>query len=90
MREIIAGELPPLGLHVFVPDFQAKATNLGRHLAEDRVRPILAVLTVSAPLASEEPPNAQLALPKGSRPSCESTQAQSVAHAIVAARSGSV
>ena len=37
---------PPLGLHVFVPDFRAKAANLVRNLAENRTRLIQAVLTV--------------------------------------------
>jgi SAM-dependent methyltransferase len=46
MRDFFAGEQPPLGLHVFVPDFQAKAANLVRNLAEDRARLIQAVLTV--------------------------------------------
>ena len=46
MRQFFAGEQPPLGLHVFVPDFQAKAANLVRNLAEDRARLIQAVLTV--------------------------------------------
>jgi SAM-dependent methyltransferase len=45
MRELFAGELPTLGLHVFVPDFPAKAANLVRNLAEDRARLIQAVLT---------------------------------------------
>ena len=45
MRQRFAGEQPPLGLHVFVPDFQAKATNLVRNLAEDRTRLIQAVMT---------------------------------------------
>jgi sarcosine/dimethylglycine N-methyltransferase len=45
MRQLFAGEPPRLGLHVFVPDFQAKATNLVRNLAEDRIRLIQAVLT---------------------------------------------
>ena len=45
MRQLFAGELPRLGLHVFVPDFQAKATNLIRNLAGDRTRLIQAVLT---------------------------------------------
>ena len=50
MREFFAGEQPPLGLHVFVPDFPAKAANLVRNLAEDRARLIQAVLTtVAAP-----------------------------------------
>jgi SAM-dependent methyltransferase len=47
MREFFAGERPPLGLHVFVPDFQAKAANLVRNLGEDRARLIQAVLTVA-------------------------------------------
>jgi SAM-dependent methyltransferase len=45
MRQFLAGERPPLGLHVFVPDFQAKAANLVRNLAESRTRLIQAVLT---------------------------------------------
>lgn len=60
MRAFFAGEQPPLGLHVFVPDLPAKAANLVRNLAEDRARLIQAVLTVAAaPLASEPPPNAR-------------------------------
>ncbi len=50
MREFLAGEQPPLGLHVFVPDFQAKAANLVHNLAEDRARLIQAVLTVDGDL----------------------------------------
>jgi SAM-dependent methyltransferase len=46
MRSFFAGEQPPLGLHVFVPDFQTKAANLVRNLAEGRARLIQAVLTV--------------------------------------------
>jgi SAM-dependent methyltransferase len=46
MREFLAAGQPPLGLHVFVPDFAAKAANLARNLAEDRARLIQAVLTV--------------------------------------------
>jgi sarcosine/dimethylglycine N-methyltransferase len=45
MRAFLAGERPPLGLHVFVPDFPVKAANLVRNLAEDRARLIQAVLT---------------------------------------------
>jgi SAM-dependent methyltransferase len=48
MREFLAGGQRPLGLHVFVPDFPAKAANLVRNLAEDRARLIQAVLTVPA------------------------------------------
>jgi hypothetical protein len=48
MRSFFAGEQPPLGLHVFVPDFQTKAANLVRNLAEGRARLIQAVLTVPA------------------------------------------
>jgi sarcosine/dimethylglycine N-methyltransferase len=44
MRQFLAAERQPLGLHVFVPDFQAKAANLVRNLAEDRARLIQAVL----------------------------------------------
>ena len=48
MRAFLAGEQPALGLHVFVPDFLAKAENLVRNLAEGRARLIQAVLTASA------------------------------------------
>ena len=47
MRQFFAGEQPQLGLHVFVPDFPAKAANLVRNLAEDRARLIQAVLTTA-------------------------------------------
>src|SRR3954447_885524 len=43
MGELFAGEPPTLGLHVFVPDFPAKAANLARNLAENRARLIQAV-----------------------------------------------
>jgi hypothetical protein len=49
MRELFAGEQPPLGLHVFVPDFPAKAAKLVRNLREGRARLIQAALTVAAP-----------------------------------------
>ncbi len=45
MRDFLAGDPPPLGLHVFVPDFRVKAANLVRNLAENRTRLIQAVLT---------------------------------------------
>ena len=48
MRGFFAAERPPLGLHVFVPDFEVKGANLVRNLAEDRARLIQAVLTVEA------------------------------------------
>jgi sarcosine/dimethylglycine N-methyltransferase len=48
MRAFLAGERPPLGLHVFVPDFPVKAANLVRNLGEDRARLIQAVLTAAA------------------------------------------
>ncbi|HEY1595184.1 MAG TPA: class I SAM-dependent methyltransferase [Thermoleophilaceae bacterium] len=48
MRQFLAGEQPPLGLHVFVPDFPAKAANLVRNLGEDRARLIQAVWARSA------------------------------------------
>jgi sarcosine/dimethylglycine N-methyltransferase len=48
MQGFFAGEQPVLGLHVFVPDFRAKATNLVRNLDEDRARLIQAVLTTDA------------------------------------------
>ena len=47
MREFLTGEQPALGLHVFVPDFAAKAANLVRNLAENRARLIQAVLTAA-------------------------------------------
>jgi ubiquinone/menaquinone biosynthesis C-methylase UbiE len=46
MGAFLAGEPAPLGLHVFVPDFPAKAANLARNLEEDRARLIQAVLAV--------------------------------------------
>ncbi len=49
MRQFLAGEQPPLGLHVFVPDFRIKAANLVRNLTEDRARLIQAVLVAGAP-----------------------------------------
>jgi hypothetical protein len=45
MRAFLTAPQPPLGLHVFVPDFATKAANLVRSLAEDRARLIRAVLT---------------------------------------------
>jgi sarcosine/dimethylglycine N-methyltransferase len=52
MRAFFAGEQPPLGLQVFVPDFPAKSANLVRNLSEDRARLIQAVLiAAAAPLA---------------------------------------
>jgi sarcosine/dimethylglycine N-methyltransferase len=45
MRAFLAGERPPLGLQVFVPNFPVKAANLVRNLGEDRARLIQAVLT---------------------------------------------
>jgi sarcosine/dimethylglycine N-methyltransferase len=45
MQGFFAGEQPPLGLHVFVPDFKTKGANLVRNLGEDRARLIQAVLT---------------------------------------------
>jgi sarcosine/dimethylglycine N-methyltransferase len=47
MAERFAGEPPALGLHVFVPGFQAKSANLVRNLSEDRARLIRAVLTAA-------------------------------------------
>jgi hypothetical protein len=47
MRDFLAAEPSPLGLHVFVPDFPAKAANLVRNLSEDRARLIQAVLTAT-------------------------------------------
>jgi sarcosine/dimethylglycine N-methyltransferase len=43
MGAFLAGEQPPLGLHVFVPDFPAKAANLARNLDENRARVIQGV-----------------------------------------------
>jgi sarcosine/dimethylglycine N-methyltransferase len=45
VRQFLAGQQQPLGLHVFVPDFHAKATNLVRNVTENRARLIQAVLT---------------------------------------------
>jgi SAM-dependent methyltransferase len=45
MEQFFAAEPPPLGLHVFVPEFPTKAANLVRNLVEDRARLIQAVLT---------------------------------------------
>jgi SAM-dependent methyltransferase len=47
VRQFLAGQQQPLGLHVFVPDFHAKATNLVRNVTEDRARLIQAVLTAN-------------------------------------------
>jgi ubiquinone/menaquinone biosynthesis C-methylase UbiE len=47
MRDFLAAEPSPLGLHVFVADFPAKAANLVRNLSEDRARLIQAVLTAT-------------------------------------------
>ena len=59
MRAFLAGQQPALGLHVFVPDFLAKANNLVRNLAEGRARLIQAVLTASAdPIPTPPPPTA--------------------------------
>jgi SAM-dependent methyltransferase len=44
MKDFLAGPRQPLGLHVFVPDFEAKVANLVRNLTEDRARLIQAVL----------------------------------------------
>ena len=49
MTDFVSAEQPPLGLHVFVPDFQTKVTNLVRNIAEDRARLIQAVFTATAP-----------------------------------------
>jgi hypothetical protein len=55
MRDFLAGEQPPLGLHVFVPHFPAKASNLLRNLAENRARLIQALHTVdAAPFAQRQ------------------------------------
>jgi sarcosine/dimethylglycine N-methyltransferase len=48
MTDFLAREPGPLGLHVFVPDFQAKAANLVRNIDEGRARLIQAVLTATA------------------------------------------
>jgi SAM-dependent methyltransferase len=45
VRQFLAGAQQPLGLHVFVPDFQTKAANLVRNVTENRARLIQAVLT---------------------------------------------
>jgi SAM-dependent methyltransferase len=48
MGEFFAGEQPPLGLHVFVPEFEAKVNNLVRALAEGQARLIQGVATTDA------------------------------------------
>jgi SAM-dependent methyltransferase len=55
MRDFLAGDPPLLGLHVFVPDFSAKAANLVRNLAENRTRLIQAVLKAADPPGSRMP-----------------------------------
>lgn len=45
MSSFFANAQPKLGLHVIVPNFRAKTTNLVRNLAERRARLIQAVLT---------------------------------------------
>jgi sarcosine/dimethylglycine N-methyltransferase len=47
MHDFLGREPGPLGLHVFVPDFQAKVENLVRNIDEDRVRLIQAVLSAA-------------------------------------------
>jgi sarcosine/dimethylglycine N-methyltransferase len=64
MEEFFAGEQPPLGLHVFVRDFEVKVTNLVHSLAEGRARLIQAVVTVPASQASKQTPNAQFIVPE--------------------------
>lgn len=54
MRAFLAGEQPALGLHVFVPGFQASAANLVRSLAEGRARLIQAVFTSSPSRAGRD------------------------------------
>ncbi len=44
MRVMLANDLPPLGLHVFVPDFRVKAENLVANLEEGRAGLVQAVL----------------------------------------------
>jgi sarcosine/dimethylglycine N-methyltransferase len=46
MRAFLASDRPALGLQVFVPDFEVKASNLVRNLAEGRVRLIQALFKV--------------------------------------------
>jgi SAM-dependent methyltransferase len=48
MGDFFAGEQPLLGLHVFVPDFEAKVNNLVRALAEGQARLIQGVATRAA------------------------------------------
>jgi sarcosine/dimethylglycine N-methyltransferase len=58
MGEFFAGEQPLLGLHVFVPDFEIKVSNLLRSLAEGQARLIQGVATAGvSPSGYElEPP----------------------------------
>ena len=44
MQAVLAQPVSPLGLHAFVTDFQRKAENLTRALADGRLRAIQAVL----------------------------------------------
>jgi SAM-dependent methyltransferase len=55
MAAFLAGEPAPLGLHVFVADFPAKAANLARNLAERRVGLIQAVLVAEGGRSGGEP-----------------------------------
>jgi sarcosine/dimethylglycine N-methyltransferase len=48
MEGFFAGEQPLLGLHVFVPEFEAKVSNLVRSLAEGQARLIQGIATAAA------------------------------------------
>jgi hypothetical protein len=48
MTQIVGGELPPLGIQVFVPEIRAKGKNIAVNFAEDRALVIQAVLVAKA------------------------------------------
>lgn len=54
MGEFFAGEQPPLGLHVFVPDFEAKVSNLVQSLAEGKARLIQGIATAAPTPAPQQ------------------------------------
>ncbi len=48
MTQIVSGELPPLGIQVFVPEIRTKGRNIAVNFAENRARVIQAVLVARA------------------------------------------
>jgi SAM-dependent methyltransferase len=55
MEEFFAAEQPPLGLQVFVPDFEAKVSNLVRGLTEGQARLIQGVATTATSPSGTQP-----------------------------------